>query len=214
MQNVIIYLIGYFGIGKYSIAKSLSELENVKVIDNHYIINPVYALMEDKGAVSDQALAQVWSEVLQVRQAILSVIQNFTSRAHNYVFTDDLANDEGSYQDYKAILEVANTRKAIFVPVILRCELEEYLRRVSNQNRSERMKDTNVVQAKIHHQANQLFSSRHLNELILDITDLEPMQAAVLIMQHIENLSPNDQCPSGGTDSSAPQKVVNQIAKD
>ncbi len=192
MQNVIIYLIGYFGIGKYSIAKSLSELENFKVIDNHYIINPVYALMEDKGVVSDQALAQVWSEVLQVRQAILSVIQNFTSRAHNYVFTDDLANDEGSYQDYKAILGVANTRKATFVPVILRCELEEYLRRVSNQNRSDRMKDTDAVQAKIHYQTSQPFSSRHPNELTLDITDLEPKQAAVLIMRHIGNLSPND----------------------
>jgi shikimate kinase len=27
MQNTIIYLIGYFGIGKYSIAKALAELE-------------------------------------------------------------------------------------------------------------------------------------------------------------------------------------------
>ncbi|MGL5939284.1 MAG: hypothetical protein ACRC2S_02685 [Waterburya sp.] len=40
MTNTIIYLIGFAGVGKYTIAKAISEHLSVKIIDNHYILNP------------------------------------------------------------------------------------------------------------------------------------------------------------------------------
>ena len=49
MQNTIIYLIGFAGTGKYTIAKEICRLTNARLVDNHLINNPVFSLIRADG---------------------------------------------------------------------------------------------------------------------------------------------------------------------
>jgi MoxR-like ATPase len=42
-------LIGYFGIGKCSLAKALAELEPCKIVGNYHVLNPIFSLLEQDG---------------------------------------------------------------------------------------------------------------------------------------------------------------------
>lgn len=37
LEGTIIYLLGFAGVGKYTVAKELNRLTGARVIDNHYI---------------------------------------------------------------------------------------------------------------------------------------------------------------------------------
>ncbi len=45
MKNTIMYLIGYGGTGKYTIAKEIAALTGAVVVDNHLINNPVFSVV-------------------------------------------------------------------------------------------------------------------------------------------------------------------------
>ncbi|HEX6477597.1 MAG TPA: hypothetical protein VF043_02040 [Ktedonobacteraceae bacterium] len=49
MQNTIVYLIGYAGTGKYTIAKELARLTGAVIVDNHLINNPVFSIVGASG---------------------------------------------------------------------------------------------------------------------------------------------------------------------
>ena len=44
MQKTIVYLIGYAGTGKYTIAKELGRLTGAILVDNHLINNLVFSV--------------------------------------------------------------------------------------------------------------------------------------------------------------------------
>jgi hypothetical protein len=76
MQNTIVYLLGFAGTGKYTIAQELSRRTGARLVDNHLINNPVFSLIQVDGktplpeAVSDKT----W--------AIRHVVLDETSRYH------------------------------------------------------------------------------------------------------------------------------------
>jgi hypothetical protein len=186
MQNTIIYLIGFFGIGKYSIAKELAKVANLKIVDSHYIINPVYSIVADENHELP-SMNLIWDEAMLVRKAVLKAMEK-APLTRNFVLTDDLIEDSGSHHDFQSVQQMAQQRNATFVPVVLFCELEEYLHRVSDAQRLERMKSTDALQAAAYHKSSQLFASKHPNELVLDVTLLKPEAAARVILQHTKLL--------------------------
>jgi hypothetical protein len=189
MQNTMIYLIGFAGVGKYTIAKAIAEmmagtLEVCKIVDNHYVLNPIFNLIAEDGVAP--LSAQVWDAAMQVRLAVLATIEHVSPRDWNFVFTNELTDDsDGSnLMLYSQILRVAEARGARFVPVRLWCDLEEHLSRVVRPERRERMKDVDPNEARDKHANHKLFMPDHANTLTLNVTGLTPEIAARTILDH------------------------------
>jgi deoxyadenosine/deoxycytidine kinase len=191
MQNTIFYLIGFAGVGKYTIAKaiaaSLETLGVCKVVDNHYMLNPIFNLIAQDGITP--LPARVWDNAMQVRLAVLATIEHVSPRDWNFVFTNELTEDGdgSSLMLYSQILEVAEARGARFVPVHLRCDLEEHLSRVVRPERRERMKGVDPDEARDKHANQTLFMPDHANTLTLNVTALTPEIAARTILDHALN---------------------------
>jgi hypothetical protein len=189
MQNTMIYLIGFAGVGKYTIAKAIAEmmagtLEVCKIVDNHYVLNPIFNLIAEDGVTP--LSAQVWDAAMQVRLAVLATIEHVSPRDWNFVFTNELTEDsDGSnLMLYSQILRVAEARGARFVPVRLWCDLEEHLSRVVRPERRERMKGVDANEALDKHANHKLFMPDHANMLTLNVTGLTPEIAARTILDH------------------------------
>jgi hypothetical protein len=189
MTNTMIYLIGFAGVGKYTIAKAIAammagRLEVCKVVDNHYVLNPIFNLIAQDGVTP--LPAQVWDNAMQVRLAVLATIEHLSPRDWNFVFTNELTEDaDGSnLMLYSQIFKVAQARGARFVPVRLQCDLEEHLSRVVRPERRERMKDVDPDEARDKHANHKLFMPDHANTLTLDVTGLTPQVAARTVLDH------------------------------
>jgi hypothetical protein len=187
MNNVVIYLIGYFGIGKYTIAKALADVLPCKIIDNHYVLNPIFNLLETDGVTPLPPL--VWLEAAKVREAVLETIRFLSPRDWNFVFTNDLSEDETSHRLFDDVAEVARARGATLVPVLLSCDQDKYLRRVVRPERRERLKAINVDEARARFESGAAFQLEHPNVLRLDITTLSPAQVANLILEHVRRIA-------------------------
>jgi hypothetical protein len=189
MQNTMIYLIGFAGVGKYTIAKAIAEmmagtLEPCKIVDNHYVLNPIFNLIAQDGVTP--LPTQVWDAAMQVRLAVLATIEHVSPRDWNFVFTNELTEDsDGSnLMLYSQILKVAEARGARFVPVRLWCDLEEHLSRVVRPERRERMKGVDPNEARDKHANHKLFMPDHANTLTLNVSNLMPNVAAQTILNH------------------------------
>lgn len=74
-------LTGFPGTGKLTVAKSLAELiealgETVRIVDNHWIANPIFGLIEQDGVTPLQSA--VWKRVGQVAEAVEGTIEDLT----------------------------------------------------------------------------------------------------------------------------------------
>ncbi len=130
-----------------------------------------------------------WHFASDIRQAVLGTIQFLSPRDWNFIFTNDLTEDAGSHKLFDDVQKVVVSRGGVLVPVLLECNLEQYLERVTRPERRERMKSINAEEARIRFAAQTNFQTDHANTLHLDITSLEPNQAAQLIFQHIVDKS-------------------------
>jgi hypothetical protein len=186
MTNVCIYLIGYFGVGKYTIANALAKVMPCKIIDNHYVLNPIFALLENDG-ITPLPL-RTWEFAAEIRQAILGTIQFLSPRDWNFIFTNDLTDDAMSHQLFDDVEKVVIARGGTLIPVLLECSLEQYLERVVQPERRLRMKGVSANEARIRFADKINFQTNHPNTLRLDTTQLEPEYAAQRILQHIQGI--------------------------
>ncbi len=185
MRNTIVYLIGYRGIGKYTIAKTLAGLTEAVLVDNYLINTPVFSVL---GASGNTLLpAEIWPRIEHIRQIVLDTIAELAKPEASFLFTNELY--EGKSRDrrwYEDVASLASKREALFVPVLLHCAPEENDRRVASAERATRFKDTHPDLVREQSRTNQLLRIDHPNRLELDITHLSPGEAAQAILLHAE----------------------------
>lgn len=189
MQNTIVYLIGYAGAGKYTIAKELAALTGAAFVDNHLINNPVFSVVGADG--NTPVPASVWPKIESIRRIVLDTIAEVAQPEASFIFTNVLY--EGKPMDrrwYEDVALLASQRQARFVPVILRCDPEELSRRVASPERAARFKETSADQARENMRTSQLLHIDHPNCLELEITTLSPIQAAQAILAQVEKRVP------------------------
>ncbi len=185
MKNTIMYLIGYGGTGKYTIAKEIAALTGAVVVDNHLINNPVFSVV---GADGIKLLPTgVWPKIEGIRRIVLDTIAELAQPETSFILTNELY--EGKVMDrrlYEDVATLAAQRKALFVPVILLCEPEELYRRVASPQRAERFKLRNVERTRENIHTYKLLHVEHPNCFELDITSLSPSEAAQAIIAYVE----------------------------
>ncbi|MBA3814397.1 MAG: hypothetical protein H0X26_07920 [Alphaproteobacteria bacterium] len=178
--TVTLYLIGFAGTGKYTIAKEIAK-HGYKIVDNHLINDPIFSLLNLDGATSIPGNA--WNAIAEIRNAVLNFISQYPPS--NYVFTNVLLEDEGDRAFYDSMLTKTDSRGAIFIPVKLHISSDEHEKRVRSPERKEKFKVTSRSADEIEI---GLIHIDHPHLFELDVTHLSAEQAATEILNFIESI--------------------------
>jgi hypothetical protein len=177
LTNVIFYLVGFAGTGKLTIARELAPLLGAKIVDNHWVNNPIFGLLQTDGKT--KLPAAVWDRVDEVRRAVHDTIATLSPREWNFIFTHAAHDDEpADHEIFASILNVAERRQALLVPVRLTCAEEELIRRVVSPERPDRLKSISTDSARRSSRTRQVLVPRHPNLLDLDVTSIPASEAA------------------------------------
>jgi hypothetical protein len=79
MNNVIVYVIGPPGVGKYSVGKLLAARMPAKLLDNHYWCNPIFEIIEPDGRTP--LPPAVWDRTSAVLTAVLETVATLAHSA-------------------------------------------------------------------------------------------------------------------------------------
>lgn len=185
LKNVIVYLVGFPGVGKLTVARGLAQLLKAKIVDNHWINNPIFGLIHND-RITPLPIG-VWDQVAKVRQAVLETIATLSAPEANFILTHAGYDDDPEDRKiYGAIAKTAERRGAIFVPVRLLCEEAELTRRVVSPERASRLKSMDPEAVFREASTREVLKIDHPNGMTLDITAISPQESARLILGHIE----------------------------
>ena len=184
LENTIVYLIGLAGSGKLTVAQEIARRTGARVVDNHTINNPIFGLLELDGVTP--LPAGVWGRVGEVRRAVLATIAELSPPHLSFVFTNDLVDgEEASVEGYRQVREVAERRRALFVPVRLLCDPEVLAQRIVSPGRRERMKAIDPDRIRERARSETVLRVDHPDALTLDTSDLPAAGAAERILAHL-----------------------------
>lgn len=187
IKNSIIYLIGFAGVGKFTIAKEIVSLSNFKLVDNHLINNPIFSVIETDGKTP--LPEEVWEKTKVIRETVFDVIQTISPSSFNFVLTNELIEGrKGDIEIYQKVLALANKRGSLFLPVRLICAENELCKRVESEDRKLYFKEIDVDAAHQKSQISNVLNPNHSNLFTLEVTHLTAKQAADVILKRlIEN---------------------------
>lgn len=187
MMNIIVYLIGFAGVGKLTIAKELSSRINARLVDNHLINNPILHMIPLDGKTPIPKV--VWEKIAHIREIVFSTIEEISPPDFNFIFTNELLESGQQYINiYNRVAAIAQKRKSIFVPIRLVCDLEELCRRVSAEERATHFKMTSIESTKEKFERENLFMPDHPLTQTIDVTHLSSKEAAEKIIALLEKL--------------------------
>lgn len=184
MKASVHLLLGFPGTGKYTVAKALvAELESrgqvVKLVDAHYVNNPVFGLIHQDGHTP--LPAAVWPIVMRVREALMDTIEQISPPDYSFVFTNFITQEEvhGPVAAYLERLEgLAGTKGGRLRVTRLTCDPDELCRRIIGPDRKARLKMTSAERARYLMAEHTIYDPPDGSALTLDITHLSPVDAA------------------------------------
>ncbi len=186
IENVIVYLFGYAGTGKYTVAKALEARAPFTLVHNHLINNPIFSVVRVDGATPMPD--GVWAEVDKVRAAVLSAITHLAPKTANFIFTNELLETAEDMAVFDDIAALARTRGARLLPVRLSCADAVHAMRIDAPERAAMFKETSVANVLARKRAMPVLTPNHPNLFELDITDVTPAAAAEMIENRIKEL--------------------------
>lgn len=188
MQNTIVYLFGFSGTGKLTIAQALGDFAAFTIVDNQLINAPVFKAVAADG-VKPLPLG-VWREIRKIREAVFNTLTYMSPKEMNFVLTNELFTEiDGDKKLFEEVEAIAETRGAKFLPVRLICEKEELLKRVQNPDRKKRLKQIDAESLRTKIQDFTVLKPSHKNLCELDVTSLSAQDAAKIIWNKLGELS-------------------------
>lgn len=181
-----IYINGYPGIGKLTIAKELQQLlPDSKVYHNHLLIDPIDALVERSSPGYHEMRTGLRRYVLN------EIATSECTKDKTWIFTDarevSAAGEMGA-KDYEA---AAIKRGVSFISIVLECEIGENIRRAINPTRvaniGAKLTDETILRPILENETIYRFGNE--TELVLDVTKLSSKEAALRIKEHVDRLA-------------------------
>ena len=184
MHNVILYLIGFAGTGKLTIAQAILARAPFLLVDNHFINNVVLRLIDTDG--HGPLPPQVWEHVGKVRAVVFDTIRDLAKPDRNFVFTNVLVEgEEDNEQVFHDVRALATARGAAFLPVRLLIAPEELARRVVSPQRQALLKSRDPDEARRIAREHQVYMPKDVEAFTLDVTTLSPADAAERILAEV-----------------------------
>lgn len=197
VQNVFVLLLGFPGVGKLTIAQELGAALPAQVVDNHWINNPILALLADDGL--GKLPDTVWEQTAKVRQAVLDTIATLCAPHANFILTNaGIQDDARSLASYEQLKHASDRRRALFVPVRLLCDEDELVRRVTSPSRRDRLKSIDPEAARQRSRMATVLDPKHSNSLTIDVTAASADEATKTIHKHVKGLV--DAAETGGAE--------------
>jgi hypothetical protein len=184
MKNAVVYLMGFPGSGKLTIARALAALRACTVVDNH-LVNDVllgFADADDRSNFPEG----LGANLRRLRSVVLDTIRDFAKPERSFVFMDHLLEgDPKSAEIYAEVAATARARGARFLPVRLGIAPGELARRIVSPERRESLKAIDPEAAEALASTARVFVPQdpHLD---LDVTWLSPERAAARILEELE----------------------------
>lgn len=185
---MIIHLLGFPGVGKYTVARALSARAEARghrivVVDNHQTSNAILSVIDADGV--RELPAGVWDRVGEIREAVYQAIEDLSPPDWSFVFTNVVVkSDPEGVEVIERLRRLALARATGYFPVTLHCATEELLRRVPAAARAERMKWIDPAGVKAFVATEELL--RPESEILdLDVTDLAPNDSASQIEDYL-----------------------------
>jgi hypothetical protein len=186
----IVYLLGYPGVGKYTVGRELARRTGAALIDNQVINHPILTLFNWDG--KSQLPPGTLDRAAPIRDAVLTALEEIAPLSMSYVFTNVLADEPEAIALYERIKRVALSRSSLFVPVMLTCALEVQLGRVGSDERVRRFKISDPEGVQRLMAAGPLYVPDDPALLTLDTTTSPPQYTASLIVEAIRRLEASD----------------------
>lgn len=184
MRNTIIYLIGHYGVGKYTIAQEIAAQTGARVFDNHLANNVIFSLIREDGRTKIPERA--WDLIMTIRRQALTAMAEIAPERASFVLTNALMEEDPMDREaFDEVVATSEKRGGVFVPVILRASDAAHAVRVPSAERETRLKMTDVDGA-LAARAREILRVTHPNRFDLDTSDIEPQEAARRIIAHAE----------------------------
>jgi hypothetical protein len=183
-KNTFIYLIGFAGVGKRTVANEICAQTNCRLIDNHRINNVVFPFVHTNGETP--LPSEIWEKTKSIRAIALETMVNLGNRNFSYVFTNNLYQDDlEDLEIYHSIETAAQDMQALFVPISFQCDAEENKNRISSHDRVTLYKATSP--SLVDETANKKpLKPDHENTFEIDVTLLKPEETAQAIIKHVQ----------------------------
>lgn len=182
-KSCILYLIGFPGVGKLTIAREIIKLIPFRLVDNHAINNPIFNLHRIDGKTPFPDF--VWDDVHKIRNIVIDSAKKAPDM-FNFILTNALIDTPEDKKLFEQVEALAETRNACMVPVILTCSIEENARRIISEDRERNMKETNAQSPALYNEKYRLLPITHKNTLSIDVSDTPAPISAEMIVQHIQ----------------------------
>jgi hypothetical protein len=185
LRNLFVYLVGFGGTGKLTIARALAPVIGAKIVDNHWINNPIFGLIDPDGVTP--LPPAVWIQVGKVHDAVMETIATLAKPETSFVFTHEgVGGDADDQAKLEAIRSVAARRGAHFIPVRLLCEEAELVRRIQSPERVAMHKGIDPAHAINRSRHHTVLDPKSPDTLSLDVTRLRPQESVAAIIAHIK----------------------------
>jgi len=186
LNNTILYLIGFSGVGKYTIAQEIVKKTGAKLVDNHLINNPLFSVVKQDGITP--LPKAIWAEVATIRKTVYKTIRTLSPPEFSFVFTNLLVDgDAGDRVIYRSVAALAQARKARFVPIRILCSAQEMRKRRNTPDRRKRFKQIDLSKIEWLLKHHEVLHIKHPNLLTLDVSDFTAEQSAKKILAHVKD---------------------------
>lgn len=183
---VVVHLVGPAGVGKLTVARELAVSLPGKVVDNHWINNPIFGLLDNDRTTPFPA--GVWEQTSRIRAAVLDTIATIAPWHANFILTNELYADEPDAADIAMqVIRCAEARDAIYVPVRLSCDARRLAERVVAEDRAARLKSMDASAAERNAMRGILETGSPF-ELNLDTTETAAKSTADAVLHHIHQI--------------------------
>jgi hypothetical protein len=190
----IVHLLGHPAAGKRTVGAALvaaserPQLRRFVLIDNHLSSNPILAVLDGDG--SGQLGPEVWDLVAEVREVVDRAILELAPPDRSFVFTNSvMVDDVSGLRSLERVRRLADARNSTYVPVALRCEREELLRRVPSEDRRRHGKWLVPSEVAAQLDAHRAYEPDDRLLLRLDTTSATPQQSAAAILGHLSTIA-------------------------
>ena len=187
IKNSIIYLIGFAGTGKLTIAKEIALKTNIRIVDNHLINDPILSVIQADGKTP--LPREVWDKIGVIRDVVFDTITNISPSNYSFIFTNELI--EGNETDlniYNKVETIAAKRGSKYLPVRLICEAEELGNRVVSEERKVNFKMIDKNASLQQSLKSTVLNPKHPNTFTLDVTNLSAKESADVILTELNRL--------------------------
>ncbi len=185
----VIYLLGWPGVGKLTIAKEIQKHDDsFAIMHNHQTNDCIFPFIESGQQFEEACMNAVGI----IRSTIFDFIINHGRKDQSIIFTNVLVDNynDSEYETFKKIEKFAEDIEATFIPVRLMCETDEIKKRMVSKDRElfHKTMRPEVIDEFISENYSVL-TINHKNELTLDVTKLKPSEVKDVIFKHCETIS-------------------------